>query len=82
MTTENVTTEVVAATNLNLIPLPQFNPDVDIGSSISKRWERWLKDFKMYLVASGIKDNTRKRALLLYMAGARVREIFDNLGET
>ena len=77
-----MTTETPVATNLNLTPLPEFNPDVEVGSSVSKKWERWLKDFKMYIVATAVSDNTRKRALLLYMVGSRVREIFENLVET
>ena len=31
----------------------------------------------MYVVANGITDTTRQRALQLYMVGGRVREIFD-----
>lgn len=70
------------AGNVSLIPLHEFNPDAEIGLSVAKRWGTWLAAFNMYIVASGITDNTRKRALLLYMAGARVREIFSNLTET
>ena len=36
----------------------------------------------MYLAASGITNNIRKRALLLYQAGARVREIFAQVEDT
>ena len=36
----------------------------------------------MYLTASGITDPTRKRALLLYQAGPRVREIFKQIPDT
>ena len=36
----------------------------------------------MYLAASGITNNTRKRALLLYQACVRVREIFTQLEDT
>ena len=36
----------------------------------------------MFTVAAGIADNTRKRALLLYKAGPRVREIFGQLENT
>ena len=36
----------------------------------------------MYLAASGITNDTRKRALLLYHPGARVREIFAQLEDT
>ena len=36
----------------------------------------------MFLVASGIREAQRNLALLLYQAGSRVREIFDQLTET
>ena len=67
---------------MNLLPLPEFNPDSEVGSSVSERWETWLKEFSMYVVENGITDDTRKPALLLYMAGSRVREIFDTLIDT
>ena len=35
-----------------------------------------MEDFEMYITANGITDKAKKRALLLYQAGARVREIF------
>ena len=70
------------SSNINVMPLPEFNPDSEIGLSIAKRWETWLEEFNVYIVASGITDNGRKRPLLLYMAGARVREIFSNLPDT
>ena len=64
---------------LNLKPLPEFNPDGEVGSSLAARWRLWLRDFDTFLIASGIRDATRKRALLLYQAGSRVREIFHQL---
>ena len=39
-------------------------------------------DFDMFLAASGITSNARKRALLLYQAGSRVRDIFAQLPDT
>ena len=36
----------------------------------------------MHVVANGITDTTRQRALLLYMVGGRVREVFDTHSET
>ena len=36
----------------------------------------------MFTVAAGITDKTRKRALLLYQAGSRVREISGQLEAT
>ena len=64
---------------LNLKPLPEFNPDGEVGASLAARWRLWLRDFDTFLIASGIRDATRKRALLLYQAGSRVREIFHQL---
>ena len=53
-----------------------------MGASLATRWTTWLDDFEMFLLASGIQDNKQKRALLLYQAGSRVREIFRQLPET
>ena len=67
---------------ISLHPMPEFNPDTEVGASLAARWKTWLADFDMFLAASGITDNTRKRALLLYQAGTRVREIFAQLDDT
>ena len=56
--------------------MPPFDPDVDVGASVGPRWRIWLEDFETFVVANAITDDTRKRALLLYQAGPRVREIF------
>ena len=53
-----------------------------VGASLATRWDKWLSDFEMFIVASGITDPKRKRALLLYQAGTRLREIFQSLPET
>ena len=65
-----------------LNPMPPFDPDTDLGADLAARWKIWLDDFNTYLVASNITNDKRKRALLLYQAGSRVREIFRNLEET
>ena len=61
-------------------PMSEFKPEAHIGASLATRWDEWLSDFEMYLLASGITDP--KRALLLYQAGSRVREIFRSLPDT
>ena len=68
--------------SLNLLPLPEFNPDIDICLSISKRMGKWLRECSMHVESNGITDTTRQRAWQLYMVGGRVREIFDTLSET
>ena len=47
-----------------------------------QQWRReWLADFKMFLAASNITNKIRQRALQLYQAGPRVREIFRQFPE-
>ena len=60
------------ASVLGLAPLPRLGP----------RWKAWLKRFETFCVASDIKNTTRKRALLLYLAGPNVMDIFETLAET
>ena len=68
--------------SVTINPMPEFSPDAKIGTSLATRWSNWQADFEMYLTASGIIDPKRKRALLLYQAGPRVREIFKQIPET
>ena len=65
-----------------ITPMPEFCPDAKLGTSLATKWNNWQSDFDMYLTASGITDPTRKRALLLYQAGPRVREIFKQIPDT
>ena len=62
--------------------MPPFDPDADVGASVGPRWRIWLDDFETFVVANAITDDTRKRALLLFQAGPRVREIFRQLPNT
>ncbi len=61
---------------LFVAPMPPFNLDEEVGGNQALRCRTWLTDFKMFLAASNITNKTRQRALLLYQAGPRVREIF------
>ena len=70
---------VSMAHSLPIRPMPEFNPDAELGASVATRWKNWVADFDMFLLASGVTDTKRQRALLLYQAGARVREIFKQL---
>ena len=44
-------------------PMPAFNRDVELRASLAAKWENWLSDFEMFLIASGITDKSRQRAL-------------------
>ncbi|CAB4017519.1 Hypothetical predicted protein [Paramuricea clavata] len=63
-------------------PMAPFDPDTEIGTNLAPKWKIWIDDFKTYLVATGITDKKRQRALLLYQVGSRVREIFRQLPDT
>ena len=73
---------VSMAHSVPIRPMPEFNPDAELGASVATRWKNWVADFDMFLLASGVTDTKRQRALLLYQAGARVREIFKQLPDT
>ena len=68
--------------SVSIQPLSEFSPDAEVGASLATKWKLWMEDFEMFILASGITDPKRKRALLLYQAGQRVREIFRQLQDT
>ena len=68
--------------SIAITPMPEFCPDAKVGTNIVTKWNNWQSDFEMYITGSGITDPTRKRALLLYQAGSRVREIFKQIPDT
>ena len=47
--------------------------------SCSSRWTKWLERFEIYLVAMDIKDEYRKKALLLLFAGEEVHSLYSTL---
>ena len=51
-------------------------------SNIGARWTNWLERFERFVIVTGVKDDTRKRAMLIHYAGTEVDEIFDNLPDT
>ena len=65
---------------LDLPAIPSFSETET--SSFAQRWDKWTKSLDYYIRASGISDQKQKRAILLHLAGADVREIFETLPET
>ena len=49
------------------------------SANVGVRWEKWINSFKLYLAASGIREASRKRALLLHLAGPDIQDIFFTL---
>ena len=68
------------ATGLDLSSLGNFEPYSD-PTTLSVRWKKWLRRCERFLVAMDIKDDTRKRALLLFAAGNEVDRIFATLSD-
>ena len=67
---------------VHLQPVPEFYPNADVGASLATRWKLWSQDFDTFLLARGITDKKRQKALLLYQAGPRIREIFSQIEDT
>ena len=57
--------------------LPAFDA-VGEPATLAQRWLTWKDEFELYVTASGISDPTQKRALLLHLAGPKVRDVFNN----
>lgn len=47
--------------------------------TVGRRWKQWIERFAVFLVAMNVKDEARKRAMLLYYVGETVHEIFKTL---
>ena len=65
---------------ITIQPMPTFHPEAEVGASLATRWKNWILDFDMFIIASGITDPKRKRALLLHQTG--IREIFKQIPNT
>ena len=66
------------ASESNISPMPRFQPQSD-PTNTRARWTAWLGRFETYLIAAGVTEEERKRALLLYQAGPEVYKIFKTL---
>ena len=64
--------------------LPAF-PVFDVEGDqhgLNLRWQEYIERFQNFLLALNIKDDTRKRAMLLHFAGEGVYRIFKTLPDT
>jgi len=61
-----------------LAPIPSFDPFEQSGSVAPGR-TRWKTRLEYYIDARGITVDSRKRALLLHLAGPAVQDIFATL---
>ena len=66
------------AVSLSGLPGLQAFDAVGEPATLAQRWLTWKDEFELYVTASGISDPTQKKALLLHLAGPKVRDIFNN----
>ena len=67
--------------SIQIPSIAPFDPTEDTTST-AQRWEKWVKSFQYFVIASNINNNERKRALLLHLIGPESQEIFDTLPDT
>ena len=60
---------------MDSISCPAFNFSND-DQNLYQRWNKWLNMFENYLVAIGIANDVRRKALLLHLAGDKIRETY------
>lgn len=65
---------------LNLPPLSPLDVHTD-PAGIGVRWAKWVSSFKLYLMASGIKD-AQKCMLLVHLGGLDVQDISVTMEDT
>ena len=66
------------AVSLSRLPGLQAFDAVGEPATLAQRWLTWKDEFELYVTASGISDPTQKKALLLHLAGPKVRDVFNN----
>ena len=62
---------------MNSLPkFPTFDYDVD-KTNAGPRWEKYVNRLENLFVGMNLKDDTRKRALLLHYVGESVHDIYE-----
>ena len=46
------------AHSIQIQPMQEFSLNAELGSSLATRWNTWIPDFELYIVATGIRDDT------------------------
>lgn len=61
--------------------ITEFAYDDENRTTAASRWAEWIEEFDLYLVAFGVTDGGRQKALLLHAAGKVVRSIYRTVAE-
>ncbi|XP_063931791.1 uncharacterized protein LOC135143781 [Zophobas morio] len=67
--------------NADKTGIKAFDPTGE-ESETAQKWDRWLRSFEIFLEASAIQNEKRKRALLLHHSGEGVQEVWYTLPES
>ena len=54
-----------------------LEPFVIDSGNLDKRWKIYMNEVNLFLLASGITNDTQKRAVLLHVSGKQVRQVFN-----
>ena len=54
--------------------------EIEPVDTASTRWERWVRRFDNFVVAKGITNDTRIKAMMLHHAGETVFELSESVG--
>ena len=68
------------ASGTRLPVFPEF--DRRDQTNLATRWEKYTKRFNNLMAAMDVKEERRKRALLLHYSGKEVNDLFDTLPDT
>ena len=61
---------------LNITPFPPFDYHID-KSNAGPRWQKWIAKLENLFIGLNLKDDKRKRALLLHYVGDAVYDIYE-----
>ena len=70
--------KTTASTIMENAQIEQF--EVTPADTASTRWERWVRRFDNFVVAKGITNDTRIKAMMLHHAGETVFELSESVG--
>ena len=63
---------------LQIPAVAPFNPNGE-PSAIAQTWRKWKQSFNYFILASGVTNNARQKAMLLHLAGPATQDIFHTL---
>ena len=65
----------------NIPSVEPFLVDKSITTNLDKKWNSYLDEFELFIVAPGVTDKKQKLALLLHLGGKDLREIYKTMTE-